>query len=183
MIRASASLALGALLCGAPLSAQAAHPAPPLRTLTDLARYVGSYPCQNGLLRSPVLLDALKKTLQQDYEAYREHMAESGCGPIERRGPYIFLDVSQLHVGGYGSMILVRQADEKTFVYWLKSTVAERDVGIYGSRPVPTDALDLFAKEGNVGWGHVACFAVVQGDIAIDTTRRANQDTGECISP
>jgi hypothetical protein len=90
------------------------------------------------------------------------------------------MDVSQLHVGGYTSLILVREPDEAIFLFWLSSTVAERTARVYGPRPVPAEALDIFRHEMNSSWGHVACFTVDADSLAIDLTRRANQDTGEC---
>jgi hypothetical protein len=162
--------------------AQVGHTVPVLDSLQDLSQYLGTYPCSNGLLHSPVLLNALAATLKKDYAAYREHMSESGCGAIERRGGYILMDVSQLHVGGYGSVILVRRTDGVVFVYWLRSTVAKGKAHIYGPRPVPAEALAIFAHDESVGWGHVACFTISADTIVIDMTRRANQDTGKCIT-
>ena len=136
---------------------------------------------QSGLLRSPVLLKALSQVLKEQYAAYHDHMSGSGCGAIEQRGDYVLLDISQLHVGGYSSILLVRKRDGALFLFWLSSTVSERQAHVYGPRPVPADALAIFEHDMNVGWGHVACFTASRDSLAIDLTRRANQDTGRCL--
>ncbi|HST12582.1 MAG TPA: hypothetical protein VLL05_19560, partial [Terriglobales bacterium] len=69
---------------------------PSIKTTRDLVKYVGTYPCSNGLLQQPVLLSALKSVLGSDYELYREHMRLSGCGAIARRDGFLLLDISQL---------------------------------------------------------------------------------------
>lgn len=170
------------VLFGGPHPATSKHATEPrLHRLQDLARHVGEYPCTNGLLNAPVLQAAIRKTLGADYGPYREHMSLSGCGAIARRGPYLLMDVSQLHVGGYTSVILGRESDEALFLLWLKSTVAEHDLHVYGSAPLPASALNLFAQAMNASWGHVACFRPQGYSLVVDTAHRANQDTGECL--
>ena len=141
IVRWRASLTLGvigiALMSAVARAGDKDAPPPRLTSTRDLAQYVGTYPCSNGLLKQPVLLDTLKKTLGPDYDAYREHMQLSGCGAIERRDGFLFLDVSQLHVGGYSSLIFVRLSDGELFVFWLKSTVADKQWQLYGPRPIP----------------------------------------------
>jgi hypothetical protein len=131
---------------------------PKLTTLRDLSRYVGTYPCSNGLLKQPVLLQSLRKILGQDYQAYREHMRFSGCGAIERRNGFLLLDVSQLHVGGYESLMFVSESDGALFLFWLKSTVKQKDYAFYGARPIPVEVSRAVESELNTGWGHVAKF-------------------------
>lgn len=131
-----------------------------LTSTRDLTKYVGTYPCSNGLLRQQVLLSALRSILGDDYPAYRAHMKLSGCGAIEKRDKFLLLDVSQLHVGGYTSMIFVRVADGAVFLFWLKSTVAEKQWGFYGPQPIPTSVSQIVGSELNEQWGHVAQFSV-----------------------
>lgn len=134
----------------------------------DLARYVGSYPCANGLLKQRVLLNSLKDILNEDYEAYREHMKFSGCGAIEKKDGLLLMDVSQLHVGGYTSMIFVRSRDGALFLFWLKKTVAEKDYSFYGKRPIPAVVSRIVESELNTSWGHVAHFRVHGENVEID---------------
>ena len=137
------------------------HPNPIRLTSTrDLVKYVGTYPCTNGLLRDKVLLSSLKNILDRDYSAYREHMALSGCGAIEKRDGLLLMDVSQLHVGGYTSFILVRVEDGAVFLFWLRSTVTDRQWSFYGQRPIPTAISQVVQSELNTTWGHVAHFSV-----------------------
>jgi hypothetical protein len=139
-------------------------PLPRLTSTRDLEKYVGTYPCSNGILKDPVLLNALKSILGRDYRAYREHMQFSGCGAIERRDDFLLMDVSQLHVGGYSSLIFVRINDGKLFLFWLKSTVSEKQWQFYGQKPLPETVKRNVEIEMNSEWGHVAQFKM-RGEI------------------
>lgn len=144
---------------GAQTSPPQAHPSH-LTSTRDLVKYVGTYPCSSGLLQQGVLLSSLRKILGGDYQAYREHMGMSGCGAIEKRDGFLLMDVSQLHVGGYTSLIFIRPSDGAVFLFWLKSTVAEKQCSFYGQRPIPTTIRQIVESELNEEWGHVARFSV-----------------------
>jgi hypothetical protein len=133
----------------------------------DLVKYVGTYPCSNGLLHQQVLLSSLRKTLDGDYQAYREHMRLSGCGAIEKRDGFLLMDVSQLHVGGFTSLIFIRLSDGAIFLFWLKSTVANKNWSFYGQRPIPATVSQTVESELNKEWGHVARFSVHGENIEI----------------
>jgi hypothetical protein len=90
-----------------------------------------------------------KETLRSDYQAYRQHIAFSGCGPLELRDGYIFADVSQLHVGGYTSFIFIHSNDATTYVFWLKGTVRDKEWELYGPKPVPDAVLHTVEAELN----------------------------------
>lgn len=85
-------------------------------------------------------------------------MKFSGCGAIEQKSGFLLMDVSQLHVGGYTSMIFVRSCDGAVFLFWLKKTVAEKEYNFYGQRPIPTAVSRIVESELNTTWGHVAHF-------------------------
>jgi hypothetical protein len=133
-------------------------PAPRLTSTRDIGKYVGTYPCSNGILKDTVLLHALQNILGNDFGAYEQHMRASGCGAIERRDGFVMMDVSQLHVGGYSSLIFIRLSDGEPFLFWLKSTVAEKRWQIYGQRPIPESVTRNIEIEMNQVWGHVAKF-------------------------
>lgn len=167
LVRTYGGLALLILTCA---GAQQPNPHPPVTRLAntrDLAKYVGTYPCSNGLLKDPVLLSSLRKLLGRDYHAYREHMSFSGCGAIAKRDGFLLLDVSQLHVGGYTSLIFVRLSDGAPYLFWLKSTVAEKDWSFYGKRPIPDAVSQNVESELNTAWGHVAHFKVTGDTLEI----------------
>lgn len=144
---------------------------PHITTLHDLSKYVGTYPCSNGLLKEPVLLQSLRNILGQDYQAYREHMRLSGCGAIERVDGFLLLDVSQLHVGGYHSLIFVKESDGTLFLFWLKYMVLDKDYKFYGHRPIPTVVSRAVESNLNTGWGHVARFTVRGEQVEIQAIR------------
>jgi hypothetical protein len=114
-----------------------------------------------------VFLSSLKKILEGNYQAYREHMGLSGCGAIEKREGFLLMDVSQLHVGGYTSLIFIRPSDGAVFLFWLKSTVAEKQWSFYGRRPIPATINQIVESELNKEWGHVARFSVHDENVEI----------------
>ncbi len=87
-------------------------------------------------------------------------MKFSGCGAIEKQGDFLLMDVSQLHVGGYTSLIFIRLSDGAVFLFWLKTTVAQKDCSFYGERPLPEAISEIVESELNTAWGHVAQFHV-----------------------
>jgi hypothetical protein len=147
-------------------------PVPGLTSTRDIEKYVGTYPCSNGILKDAVLLNALQKILGNDYSAYKQHILASGCGAIERRGDYLLMDVSQLHVGGYSSLIFIRLSDGAPFLFWLKSTVAEKQWQIYGQRPIPELVMRNIEIEMNQVWGHMAKFKMLGETLSIELVRK-----------
>lgn len=132
------------------------------------------------MLQTRAMQSALHKTLGSDYNSYIDFMTQCGCRQIESHGPYLMMDVSQDHVGGYTSLILVRKSDAVMFLLWLKSGVGENDLEVYGPKPRPRPVIDLFAHAMNVAWGHVACFVPAGNTVKIDFSRYADSDTGKC---
>jgi hypothetical protein len=143
-----------------------------LADIREIGRFVGTYPCETGLLDSPAMTSALKTTLASDYGAYEQFVALSGCGAMEMRAGFVFADVSQEHVGGYTSFIFVRPTDGTTYVFWLKSTVWDKDWELYGPKPVPESVLHTIATELNTGWGHVAHFRFDGQNLVITVNKR-----------
>ena len=91
------------------------------------------------------------------------------------------MDVSQPHVGGYTSIILVRESGNGLALLWLKTTVREKNLKLYSEGSLEEPAINEFRRAMNVSWGHVACFVSEGRTLRVDTTRRVNQDTGECV--
>lgn len=94
-------------------------------------------------------------------------MGLSGCGAIEKRDGFLLMDVSQLHVGGFTSLIFIRLSDGAIFLFWLKSTVADKQRSFYGQRPIPGIVSQTVGSELNKEWGHVARFSVHGENIEI----------------
>jgi hypothetical protein len=147
-------------------------PVPALESLTSLARHVGEYPCSTGLLGAPVLQSAIRSVLAADYGAYLEHIQQSGCGAIAWRGAWLLLDVSQLHVGGYTSFILVNPTTKQVWVFWLQGEVMDKKWMLYGRQPVPGDMSKAIVDELNSSWGHVASFSWRDGELVFGPPRR-----------
>ena len=143
-----------------------------LSDIREIGRFLGTYPCANGLLSSPALTSALKTTLGSDYQTYRQHVALSGCGAMVVRDGFVFADVSQLHVGGYTSYIFVRPTDGAMWVFWLKSAVWDKNWELYGPRPIPESLLHTTEVELNTGWGHVAEFRFDRENLVIKLKKK-----------
>ncbi len=167
------------------LAAQARSQAPSaadsLNDLHDLSRYVGTFPCVNGLLRSPTLRRAVAALLGPvDAANYGEYLENPNCGKIERKDGYLVLDLFFAHSGGFSSLILVRERDAVMFVFWLRGEVGYQQDHVYGPRPVPPAVLHIAERNMNEGWGHVACFTPQADSLAIDLYRRGDPETGIC---
>ncbi len=160
---------LVACLHATPLASQTPRASPRLRSVTDVVAYIGTYPCRTRLLRAPVLRQGIMSVLGADSSAYAEHIERSGCGKIEKDRDLVVMDVSQLHVGGYSSLIIVRPSDGAIWVYWLDAPVAiNAPSHIYGSRPVPVDVLHGIEQRMNEAWGHVAHFRAEADSVVIE---------------
>lgn len=142
-------------------------PLPTLDSLGALSRHVGEYPCSTGLLGAPVLQSAIREILADDYGAYLEHIDVAGCGAIARRGGWFLLDVSQTHVGGDTSMILVNPATSKVWLFWMPASVSAKKWKLNSGSQVPTEVSSIVVDELNTGWGHVANFAWIDGQLVI----------------
>ncbi len=134
-----------------------------------LDMYVGTFPCagKDRLFREPAVLQALKTALGNDWKAFEQHRAVSGCSAVDRYNNYLFVDVAQLHVGGYDSMILFNPENKQAYVFWLKGRVLDGDAVTYGQRPIPLDVLEKFQRELSIAWGHAASFLVQNGELVI----------------
>jgi hypothetical protein len=148
----------GTLFASVASCQQLPRPAARLSDIREVTRYLGTYPCANGLLKSQAVLSALKGAMGQDFQKYRQHISLSGCGKLELRDGWAFADISQSHVGGYTSYVFIRPTDGEAYVFWLKSAVGNKDWEIYGEKPVPQSILHTVESELNEGWGHVAGF-------------------------
>ena len=79
----------------------------------------------------------------------------------------LYADLSQLHVGGYSSLVFVDINHHKMYLFWLKGTVSDKDYRIYGDRPIPETVSRVIEKELNTSWGHVAEFKVTGDNVII----------------
>ena len=153
------ALVLAGCLLAPSLSCQGQSHSVSLKSLSQLDAYVGTFPCSNGLLEAPALRHPVMMVVGADSSDYAEHLRLSGCGEVERDGQLLVMDVSQLHVGGYASLIFVRPREGAIWVFWLNEMVAiNAPSRVYGARPVPTEVLAGVERRMNEGWGHVAHF-------------------------
>jgi hypothetical protein len=152
-------------------SRQRSRQATQLTTVGDLSKHIGEYPCRSGLLDDAVLQRALREVLADDYGAFLEHMRISGCGAVAWRGSSLLLDISELHVGGYTSFIMVNPQSAGIWVFWLPGTVKEQNWKLYGQRPIPTEISKVIVDELNSIWGHVASFSWREGVLTFGPPR------------
>jgi hypothetical protein len=128
---------------------------------------VGTYPSHNDFLKNKLVNNELKSILKGEYSSYLEFLDLAGCGAIELKEGILVSDNSQLYVGGYSSIILIDLANKKTYLFWLKSDVGEKDVQIYGERPIPTSIIKIIEDSMNSTWGHIASFKFSADSIQI----------------
>jgi hypothetical protein len=144
-----------------------------ISTLSQVTSQVGKYPHpKSKFFRSPCLLTELRRILGSDYKAYREHLSSSGAGVLEKEGDYVCGDVSQLHVGGYGSLFYVNIRTQKMYLFWLKAAVRQKEYQIYGDGPIPACVLSSITKHMNETWGHVATFRFIGEGLVIEDVKR-----------
>ncbi len=140
-----------------------------ISTLSQITAQVGKYPAPEGkFFESACLVAGLKQILGADYPAYHEFLGGCGCGRLEQADGFVFADVSQPHVGGFGSMFFVDVKNEKLYLFWLKASVLDKEYQIYGDRPVPAVVLAAIAKNLNECWGHVATFKFTGEKLVIE---------------
>lgn len=137
----------------------------------NLKKYIGKYPKQTKFFNEPLVKSELKKILQNDYQQYLRHVGFSGCGPFMLKETFLYADVSQLHVGGYSSLVFVDLKERRFYLFWLKGQVAEKKYQIYGEIPIPGAILKAIVEEMNQSWGHVAEFEIKDNGIAINVKK------------
>jgi len=149
----------GLLMIAVSLVAAPVEYAGRINSLSEATSQVGRFPNSRGqFVQSPCVLTELRRILGAHHASYREHLKLAGCGMLEQDGDFVVVDISQLHVGGYGSLIYIDVRAEKMYLFWLKESVAERNWQIYGDRPIPKAVLASIARRMNGEWGHVATF-------------------------
>ena len=137
------------------------------KSYNSLKKYIGKYPKQTKFFDEPLVKSELKRILGKDYQQYRQHVGFSGCGPFILKDNLLYADVSQLHVGGYSSLVFADLKERRFFLFWLKGQVAAKEYQIYGDKPIPEPILGIIVEEMNQSWGHVAEFAIKDNTIAI----------------
>ena len=172
----------------------AADVTPPPRTLTPKARATEAGQISSYLVSStprefsqlikcgpsePPYVSVLQTELQQvlgtEFSGFLEHLGRSTCHPVQRRGEYLLLEHWTPHVGGYQSLILIRESDGALFLLWLKGALADvRELRVRSRVPVEDSALREFSREMNTSWGHRACFVPEpeSSSLRIDKARR-----------
>jgi len=129
----------------------------------SLLKYVGDYPCGNNFFNDSIIIKELKTILKGDYKDYREFLGACGCGEIEFKDSILVSDNSQLHVGGYSSIILFDFKSKRAYLFWMNGQVVDKTARIYGKKPIPIRIQKCIENNVNLSWGHVAKF-IVQGD-------------------
>jgi hypothetical protein len=134
----------------------------------SLKKYIGTFPKNTDFFKNPIIVNELKRILGADYKSYCDHVTLSGCGAMMSQDNLIYGDVSQLHVGGYGSEIFIDLQKRKIYLFWLPGMVRDKKYKIYGDKPIPQNILKLFVDNMNEGWGHVVNFSIESDSIKID---------------
>ena len=123
----------------------------------ELEDFVGESSKEADIFKNDLVKNELKKILVDDYEEYMKFVRSAGYG-IEKIDNIICCDVSIMHVGGYNSLILINTEEREVYLFWLKSSVSDKDYKIYGKRPIPEAIKKIIVDDMNSGWAHVAVF-------------------------
>lgn len=133
-----------------------------------LNAYVGKYSKDTDFFKNELVKSQLKKILNDDYNAYLDFVESAGYGMIEKLDNIIYGDVSIMHVGGYNSLFFINLEERKMYLFWLNSTVIEKDYKIYGKRPIPDQIKKIIEDDMNMGFGHVARFDFYKDSLLIN---------------
>jgi hypothetical protein len=133
----------------------------------SLMKYIGKYPKETDFFDNPLVNEELKKILKDDFKSYLKFVSIAGCGEMNYKYGLVYGDISQLHVGGYSSLIFIDIDNKSFFLFWLKETVRDKNYKIYGQSPIQANVLNLIEQEMNISWGHVAEFLIKGDSISI----------------
>jgi hypothetical protein len=167
------------LLAGCQLKQSETLSSPQQIDTIDTGVYTGDWSTLNSYLKSdylkgtdffknPIVVNELKRILVNDYESFCKHVLYSDLIYMNKQDNLIYLEVIQLHSGGYDSMIFIDIQKRKFTLFWLPGTVSAKTNKIYGERPIPENILKIIVNNMNEGWGHVAKFSVDSDSLKIE---------------
>ncbi|QYY37099.1 hypothetical protein [Ruficoccus sp. ZRK36] len=142
--------------------------------ISDIRSQVGKFcvPQRCYFFHSTCIRAELKRILGDDFEEYLRHLAHSGSSMLTLEGDTVSVDVSQLHVGGFTSLLYFDLQKETIVLFWMRAGVLEQDHAVYGDKPVRADILDSMVSSLNSTWGHVAEFSRDGQEISIIKTTK-----------
>ena len=151
-------IAVIALVCASLNSSGDELDAQAIKRISDAKSQVGKYPITSGpFLKSQCVVKELQRILGEDFQDYY-HRFLGTCGSflIEKKGDIVWALKRETSVGpGWASILFFDVKKEKMHLFWLKSSVEEGDIKIYGEKPLPEEARSAIVAEYHEAWHHV----------------------------
>ena len=129
-----------------------------IKRIPEAESQVGKFPWRTGpFLKSPCVVKELQRILGEDFkDYYHRFLGVCGCHQIEKEGNFVWAELRVHHVGpGWGSMLFFDVKKEKMHLFWVKSSIPEGDIKIYGERPLPEEVRSTIVKTMMGTWHHL----------------------------
>ena len=180
-------IAVIVLACASLNSSGSEFDAQEIQRISDAKSQVGKYPITGGaFLKSPCIVKELQRILGKEFkDYYHRFLWTCGTFQIEQKGDVVWALKRETSVGpGWASILFFNLKTEKMHLLWVRSSVVEGDIRIYGDLPLPEDARFAIAKEYR-GWGggdHVAV-AFVGDEVRITLKRKMKDPVTKEVFP
>ena len=129
-----------------------------IQRISDAKSQIRKLPQTGGpFLKSPCIVKELQRILGKEFkDYYHRFLWTCGTYQIEQKGDVVWALKRETSVGpGWASILFFNVKTEKMHLLWVRSSVEEGDIRIYGDLPLPEDARFAIAKEYRESWRHV----------------------------
>lgn len=155
-----------------------------IQRISDAKSQVGKYPKTGGpFLKSPCIVKELQRILGKEFkDYYHRFLGTCGTYQIAQKGDVVWAFKGETSVGpGWASILFFNLKTEKMHLFWVRSSVVEGDIRIYGDLPLPEDARFAIAKEYE-SWRHVDT-AFVGDEVRITLKRKMKDPVTKEVFP
>ena len=125
-----------------------------IQRISDAKSQVGKYPSNLGpFLKSPCVVKELQRILGKDFkDYYHRFLGTCATFQIEQKGHIVSVLKGQTGVGfGWWSTLFFDVKKERVHLVWIKSSIEEGEIKVYGDRPLPENVRSSIISEME-GW-------------------------------
>ncbi len=135
-------------------------------------------------MKSPCIVKELQRILGKEFKGYYDRFLWTCASyQIEQKGDIVWACKRERSVGpGWASFLFFNVKTEKMHLLWVRSSVVEGDIRIYGDLPLPQDARFAIAKEYREAWRHVDT-AFVGDEVRITLKRKMKDPVTKEVFP
>ena len=147
-------IAVIVLVCASLNSSGDEFDAQAIRRISDAGSQVGKYPRTGGpFLKSPCVVKELQRILGKDFkDYYHRFLGTCATFQIEQKGHIVSVLKGQTGVGfGWWSTLFFDVKKERVHLVWIKSSIEEGEIKVYGDRPLPENVRSSIISEME-GW-------------------------------